>query len=612
MKSIRFHMFRVACCAAALAPALALAQATMAQPAQQAAQQPAQQPIATLAAGATAPDFVMRDLNDKEVRLSDFKGKVVILDFWATWCGPCIASMPHTDEIAVKYADQGVVVVASGTSDKIDAFKKWIPKNQPKFPHLQFYFDPNERDSATFGERASSKLYGVPGIPAQFVIGRDGVITGTIVGFGGKDDARTEAALARAGVKVDAARVAAGENQFKAAAEEEADRLAAIEEERKNPTPQFYENYAKLQKGVAVPDFTAQAADGSAVRFSELTKGKTVVFTVWSAGSGIPAEMLAFQDDWSRRYADQGVRFVALGAYGSREDFDKWHAANATKLSFPVLFDPAGAAPRPAKAAMEEMNDEETKAFREATRTYFGKVIPMAFSGGAVAPVPHNCVIDAQGKFIGIYVGAGPQSAESLGNLLLRAGVKLAPGDMPKKVFTAEETKAKPPEAKVEMLKAGAMAPDFKATDAAGKEVKISDYRGKVVILDFWATWCGPCISSMPHTQQVAAQYKDQGVVVLASCTADDRKKFDAWVKRNQALYPDIHFSHDPQERSADRASHKLYGVGGIPQQFIIDREGRIVELVTGYIKGETLLDAALAKAGIGVNLSVTRWFTTK
>ena len=188
-------------------------------------------------------------------------------------------------------------------------------------------------------------------------------------------------------------------------------------------------------------DFTAEAADGSAVRFSELTKGKTVVFTVWSAGSGIPAEMLAFQDDWSRRYADQGVRFVALGAYGSREDFDKWHAANATKLSFPVLFDPAGAAPRPAKAAMDEMNDEEMKAFREATRIYFGKVIPMAFSGGAVAPVPHNCVIDAQGKFIGFYVGAGPQSAESLGNLLLRAGVKLAPGDMPKKVFTAEETK---------------------------------------------------------------------------------------------------------------------------------------------------------------------------
>jgi hypothetical protein len=100
----------------------------------------------------------------------------------------------------------------------------------------------------------------------------------------------------------------------------------------------------------------------------------------------------------------------------------------------------------------------------------------------------------------------------------------------------------------------------------------------------------------------VAAHYKNQGVVVLASCTSDDRKKFDTWVKRNQAQYPDINFSHDPQERGPNRASHKLYGVGGIPQQFIIDRDGKVAALVTGYLKGESILDAALAKAGIKVD----------
>ena len=73
-------------------------------------------------------------------------------------------------------------------------------------------------------------------------------------------------------------------------------------------------------------------------------------------------------------------------------------------------------------------------------------------------------------------------------------------------------------------------------------------------------------------------------------------------MKANQALYPDINFSHDPQERGPDRASRKLYGVGGIPQQFIIDREGKVAALVTGYLKGEALLDAALAKAGIKVD----------
>jgi len=563
------------------------------------------QPIATLAAGAVAPDFVMHDIHDQEVRLSSFKGKVVILDFWATWCGPCIASMPHTNAIATKYADQDVVVVASGTSDTIAMFKKWIPANQAKYPKLKFVFDRHERGSTTFEQRASSKLYGVTGIPAQFVIGRDGVITATIVGNGGAEDARTEAALAKAGVKVEAARVVAGERQLKAAAEEEADRLAAAKEEEKNPKPRFREAFGQLKKGAAVPDFTAQAADGTAVKFSELTQGKIVVFMVWSAGHGIPADMLAFQDAWARRYADQGVLFVGLGAYGPREDFAKWHAANAAKLSFPVLFDPAGPAPRPSKETLSEMTADEKKAFSAANRAHYSKVIPMAFTGGAMAPVPNNVVIDAQGKFLGFYVGAGPSAADSLGNLLLRAGVKLVPSDMPRKIFTAEESKAEPPEAKVSLLKIGAAAPDFLATNASGKAVKLSDYRGKVVILDFWATWCGPCIASMPHTQEVAAHYKNQGVVVLASCTSDDRKKFDTWVKRNQEQYPDINFSHDPQERGPNRASHKLYGVGGIPQQFIIDRDGKVAALVTGYLKGEAILDAALAKAGIKVDAAL-------
>jgi peroxiredoxin len=172
---------------------------------------------------------------------------------------------------------------------------------------------------------------------------------------------------------------------------------------------------------------------------------------------------------------------------------------------------------------------------------------------------------------------------------------------MPKKIWTAAETKPPVPEAKVEMLKVGAAAPDFPATDLNGKAVKLSDFRGKVVILDFWATWCGPCIASMPHTNEVAARYKDQGVVVLASCTSDPRAAFEAWVKKNQATYPEILFSHDPQERGADRASRKLYGVGGIPQQFIIGRDGKIAALCTGYLKGEVLLEAALAQAGIKV-----------
>ncbi|MFM7749339.1 MAG: TlpA family protein disulfide reductase, partial [Opitutaceae bacterium] len=156
-------------------------------------------PQPTLAAGATAPDFTTVDVAGKEVRLSDFKGKILVLDFWATWCGPCIASFPHTQEVAAKYKDQGVVVLAAGTSDTKEKFLQWIPANQGKYPDIRFTYDPKERGD----DRASAKLYRVRGIPTQFIIGRDGVIAAVVVG-NSPGDARAEASLAKLGVKVDA------------------------------------------------------------------------------------------------------------------------------------------------------------------------------------------------------------------------------------------------------------------------------------------------------------------------------------------------------------------------------------------------------------------------
>jgi hypothetical protein len=94
-------------------------------------------------------------------------------------------------------------------------------------------------------------------------------------------------------------------------------------------------------------------------------------------------------------------------------------------------------------------------------------------------------------------------------------------------------------------------------------------------------------------------------VVILGSATNDTRVAFERWVQVNQAKYPDIIWSHDAAERGPTRASRALYGVTGIPTQFIIDREGRIAEIVVGYLRGEVLLDAALAKAGIKVDEAV-------
>lgn len=169
--------------------------------------------VPTLAKGTTAPDFLSRDINGKPVDLSNFKGKVMVLDFWATWCGPCQAAFPHTEEVARQFRPQGVVVLAVCTSDVRSKFNSWVKANQSKYPNLTFTCDPHERGSDSFDERASRKLYGVTGIPTQFVIDRTGKIVAVVRGYS-PDDHRLEAGLARAGLKVDPADAANGEAQF--------------------------------------------------------------------------------------------------------------------------------------------------------------------------------------------------------------------------------------------------------------------------------------------------------------------------------------------------------------------------------------------------------------
>ncbi|MBZ0154310.1 MAG: TlpA family protein disulfide reductase, partial [Planctomycetes bacterium] len=153
--------------------------------------------------------------------------------------------------------------------------------------------------------------------------------------------------------------------------------------------------------------------------------------------------------------------------------------------------------------------------------------------------------------------------------------------------------------------KSGAAAPDFALEDVDGKPIALQDFAGKVVVLDFWATWCGPCKAAMPHVEEVAKHFADQGVVVVAACTSDDRANFVDWVRANRRQLPHVVFAFDPLGRDENRASRKLYGVSGIPQQFVIGKDGKIAALVTGYMAGEVLLEAALAKAGVTVEAAV-------
>ena len=138
-----------------------------------------------LPVGQKAPDFTAFTPNEEKTTLADYKGKVVILDFWASWCGPCQRSMPGLEKIYQQIKDKNVVVLSMNTWDQKPDYKAWMEKNSGTKYHFNFVRDPAEGDHDAIRKNSIAKtLYKVKGIPTMYVIDKDGNIAGGLVGSG--------------------------------------------------------------------------------------------------------------------------------------------------------------------------------------------------------------------------------------------------------------------------------------------------------------------------------------------------------------------------------------------------------------------------------------------
>lgn len=122
---------------------------------------------------------------------------------------------------------------------------------------------------------------------------------------------------------------------------------------------------------------------------------------------------------------------------------------------------------------------------------------------------------------------------------------------------------------------AASIAPDFTLPTVEGKNVRLSDYRGKVVLLDFWATWCPPCRQALPHLAELQQALGARGFQTLGLNLDEEKSELLSFLAENPISYPTL--------RASENTRAAYGGVAAIPQVFLVDRKGKIRERYQGY-----------------------------
>lgn len=155
---------------------------------------------------------------------------------------------------------------------------------------------------------------------------------------------------------------------------------------------------------------------------------------------------------------------------------------------------------------------------------------------------------------------------------LLAIGCSDSPGD-PVPVIRGSE------------VERGSVAPDFRLLDPADNQVALSDFRGKVVLLEFWASWCTYCLAAMPKMVDIWEDYGPEDFVILG--VSLDHREID-WLNYLEA-HPDVSWPQVYEPLGSVVSPTNDYGVRGTPTSFVIDREGIVHSIHVGNVSEETL-----------------------
>lgn len=306
-------------------------------------------------------------------------------------------------------------------------------------------------------------------------------------------------------------------------------------------------------------------------------KNKIVIVDFWATWCGPCISAIPHNNEMAAKYADQGV--VLIGACGSNRGQERMaEIVEQHGIQYPVGRDRSR---RAAKAWKVMWWPTYAVVDRNGMVRAVG-LKPSYVDDVVDALLQEQPLEEAEGSRTARKAGAQEPVAD---DNYEPVPARLLEGNAEQRERLAGLDPLRPPTLTVQNW----IGPDANRLEALGDEV-LKELRGKVVVVDFWATWCGPCIASIPHTNAMVEKYGPDGLVVLGVCHTRGADKMERAVKKHDIRY---HVAADIGQRT-----NNAFEVNGLPDYYVFDRHGRLRAADVRSDSVEEVVQMLLAEPG--------------
>lgn len=462
--------------------------------------------------GQSAPDFEVKDLNGNPVKLSSLRGQYVLIDFWASWCGPCRKEIPNLKNVYAEFKDKGLKLVGLSIDDSEANWHKAV--EEEKLDYLQLW------DS----EKATMKLYNYNGIPFIILVSPEGIILEKNL-RGTEVREKVMKHISGGSFKINANLDKPFNGKvYLACIKDKFTRIDSVEVNGKEFSFTGKINKPNVYRLMSRPfgfNISVCVEPNGEYNVTLLGNRKADITVVNGKQQQIMNEYSSYIKPWENKYEELSQRYM---------EAEKKNDVTAKE------------------SLMQEMN--KTFQEKEKASVDFLKSAPKSFASIVIAS-----------------------------ELLLYQYEELR--DLYNRLDTVNYTdshyfrefKKKYQEAADKWIQ-GKAAIDFTTTDINGKQVKLSDFKGKYVLLDFWASWCAPCRKKAKELRAIADQLARKNIVMFSVSMDDKREQWEKATKEDHIDWTNT----SELKKFRDNKIATDYKVTQLPTLFLLNPDGVIIK----------------------------------